>query len=79
VVEVAHAANPKIETVVRAHSEDERAWLEEHGVGLALVGEHELALGLAQYALDHMGCEEEAHATVDAMCERRGPSVLAPT
>jgi len=79
VVEAARAANPAIETVVRAHSEDERAWLEEHGVGLALIGERELALGLAQYALVHMGCgEEEAHATVDAMRERREPRVLAP-
>lgn len=79
VVEAARAANPTIETVVRAHSEDERAWLEEHGVGLALIGEHELALGLAQYALVQMGCgEEDAHATVDAMRERREPRVLAP-
>ncbi len=79
VVEAARAANPAIDTVVRAHSEDERAWLEEHGVGLALIGEHELALGLAQYALVQMGCgEEEAHATVDAMRERREPRVLAP-
>ena len=71
-IDLAREANPKIETVARTHSENERDYLERHGVGLALIGERELALGMAHYALLRMGCEEKrADATVDAI--RRQP------
>lgn len=68
VVENAYAANAAISTVVRTHSESERAYLESHGVGLALVGEKELAIGLAHHAILVMGgTEEDADAAVDAI------------
>ena len=51
VVELARKANPSIETVVRTHSEEERAYLEAHGVGKAVLGEHELARTMARHAL----------------------------
>jgi CPA2 family monovalent cation:H+ antiporter-2 len=71
-IDLAREANPKIDTVARTHSENERDYLERHGVGLALIGERELALGMAHYALLRMGCEEKrADATVDAI--RRQP------
>jgi len=71
-IDLASEASPKIDTVARTHSEDERDYLERHGVGLALIGERELALGMAHYALLRMGCEEKrADATVDAI--RRQP------
>jgi monovalent cation:H+ antiporter-2, CPA2 family len=71
-IELARTSNPGIDTVARTHSEDERTYLERHGVGLALIGERELALGMAHYALLRLGCEEKrADATVDAI--RRQP------
>jgi CPA2 family monovalent cation:H+ antiporter-2 len=76
IMERARALNPAIETAARSHSADERAYLGGHGVGLALVAEHELALGLAHHALLRMGCpEDEADATVDAV--RRSSTVDA--
>jgi CPA2 family monovalent cation:H+ antiporter-2 len=72
IIEQARVVNPIIDTVARTHSESERAYLERHGVGRALIGEHELALGLAHYALMSMGCDEDqADATIDAI--RRKP------
>ncbi len=71
-IDLARGVNPRIESVARTHSENERDYLERHGVGLALIGERELALGMAHYALLRMGCEEKrADATVDAI--RRQP------
>ncbi|MBX3261152.1 MAG: Kef family K(+) transporter [Labilithrix sp.] len=68
IIENAYAANRSIATVVRTHSESERAYLESHGVGLALVGEKELAIGLAHHAILVMGGrEEDADAAVDAI------------
>jgi CPA2 family monovalent cation:H+ antiporter-2 len=74
ILRIARAANPAIETAARAHSEDERAWLERQGVGLALIGEHELALGLAHHALLRMGCPDDAaDALVEAVRRRPAP------
>jgi CPA2 family monovalent cation:H+ antiporter-2 len=52
VLKLARAVNPSIESAVRTHSEDELAFIRRHEVGLALMGEQELAAGLARYALD---------------------------
>ncbi|OLD45755.1 MAG: sodium:proton antiporter [Chloroflexi bacterium 13_1_40CM_2_68_14] len=84
IVELARSANPAIDTVARAHSEAERIYLERHGVRLVLIGEHELALGLAHHVLLSMGCgEDEADATIDAsrrrMRQRDSGNSLPPT
>jgi voltage-gated potassium channel Kch len=55
IMELARSANPEIETIARTHSESQRSYLERHGVGLALIGEHELALGLGRATLVRMG------------------------
>jgi CPA2 family monovalent cation:H+ antiporter-2 len=74
IIDLARSANPAIDTVARTHSESERAYLERHGVGLALIGERELALGMARYALVSMGSgEDEADATVDAIRRQHQP------
>ena len=44
--------------MVRAHSEGELARLREQGVGLAVMGERELALGMLEYALRGLGLRE---------------------
>jgi CPA2 family monovalent cation:H+ antiporter-2 len=71
IIELARSANPTIDTVARTHSESERSYLEHHGVGVALVGEHELAVGLVHYAMLSMGCaEDHTDATIDAIRRR---------
>ena len=52
VVEQARRLNPSITSVVRTHSEEERAYLERAGVGMAVMGEGELARAMARYALE---------------------------
>jgi CPA2 family monovalent cation:H+ antiporter-2 len=51
VVDVARRANPSISAVVRTHSEDELAYIEGKGGGLAVMGERELANAMARHAL----------------------------
>jgi CPA2 family monovalent cation:H+ antiporter-2 len=55
ILELARAANPHIETVVRTHSEEEFAYLKEQGVGLAVMGERELARGMGEHVLRVLG------------------------
>ena len=52
VVEQARRLNPSITSVVRTHSEEERAYLERAGVDMAVMGEGELARAMARYALE---------------------------
>ncbi len=59
ILELARRANPRIDTVVRAHSEAELAYLERQGVGLAVMGERELALGMMDYALRSLGLPQD--------------------
>jgi CPA2 family monovalent cation:H+ antiporter-2 len=71
IIKLAREVNPTIDTVARTHSEGERTYLLRQGVGLALIGEHELALGLAHSALVRMGCDDDdADEIIDAL--RRG-------
>jgi CPA2 family monovalent cation:H+ antiporter-2 len=55
IIELARQANPKIDTAVRTHSESEVAYLERQGVGIAIMGAREVALGLLDYALRSFG------------------------
>ncbi|HEV7439636.1 MAG TPA: YbaL family putative K(+) efflux transporter [Methylobacterium sp.] len=66
-IEIARGANPRIDTVIRTHSDSERRRLEEERVGLVLMGERELALGMTLYALRSLGVKEgEARLFVDS-------------
>ncbi len=58
ILEIAREANPDIDTVVRTHSETELAYLERNGVGLAVLAERELALGMMGYSLRSLGLSE---------------------
>ena len=72
----ARAANPGIDSVVRTHSDAERRRLEEDGVGLVLMAERELALGMMTYALRSLGVREgDARLFVDTS---RTESQVAP-
>lgn len=59
VLEIARRANPAIHTVVRTHSDEERAYLERQNVGLAVLGERELAQTMARQALRYCGAPDE--------------------
>ena len=64
----ARRINPGIEVVARTHSEAEQRLLEEQGVGLALMGERELALGMARYALGRWDVPpDDIDAAVEAL------------
>jgi len=43
VVQQAHAINPKLPIIARAHSEEEIDYLRRHGASLVVMGEHEIA------------------------------------
>src|SRR5687767_9994726 len=58
IIELARQLNPKIDTAVRTHSESEVAYLERQGVGVAIMGERELAFGLMEYALHSLGVSQ---------------------
>jgi CPA2 family monovalent cation:H+ antiporter-2 len=55
IISMARHNNPTIDTVVRTHSADERAYLEKLDVGMAVMGETELARTMARYALESCG------------------------
>jgi CPA2 family monovalent cation:H+ antiporter-2 len=65
IIELARLINPKIDTAVRTQSDAEVAYLEDQGIGLAIVGARELSFGLARYALRSFGISEKrANAVV---------------
>ncbi len=73
VLALARAANPAIHAVVRTHSDEEAMLLEaEEGVGLVMMGEREVALGMADYAMQQLGVTAaHANATIEALRARR--------
>jgi monovalent cation:H+ antiporter-2, CPA2 family len=54
VLDLARQANPRIDTVVRTHTEHEAEHFEKAGVGRVVMGERELALGMTDYALERL-------------------------
>ncbi|UEM03428.1 Kef family K(+) transporter [Skermanella rosea] len=58
IIELARQINTKIDTAVRTHSESEVAYLEQQGIGVAIMGERELAFGLMEYALRSLGVSQ---------------------
>jgi monovalent cation:H+ antiporter-2, CPA2 family len=55
VLDLARQANPEIDTVVRTHTDQEREHFARQGVGRVVMGERELALGMADYSLKSLG------------------------
>jgi monovalent cation:H+ antiporter-2, CPA2 family len=58
ILELARRVNPRIDTVVRTHREGELSYFERQGVGMAVMGERELALSMMNYALRSLGLSE---------------------
>jgi monovalent cation:H+ antiporter-2, CPA2 family len=68
VIEIAREKNPNIDIAARTHSEGGEQYLQTRGVGRAFMGERELALSMAHYALMRMGrTDDQADDTIDAM------------
>jgi CPA2 family monovalent cation:H+ antiporter-2 len=69
VLDMARAANPAIIAAARAHDEAEAAFLaREDGMGLVVMGEREIALGMADFAMTRLGVPaEEALRTVEGL------------
>lgn len=59
IIERARARNPQIEIVVRTHGEEEQQLFEQLGVSKALMGERELAFGMAYHSLRAAGCDDD--------------------
>lgn len=52
-VEIARTLNPRIEILIRVHSEEEKTLFEEEGLGWVFMGEEALAISMTAYILDH--------------------------
>jgi CPA2 family monovalent cation:H+ antiporter-2 len=64
ILELAHRKNPKLATTVRTHSETELRYLEQSGVGRAVMAEREVALGMTEFALSNLGLDEQKARTL---------------
>lgn len=73
ILEHARKVNPGIDTVVRTHSDEERAHLERSGVGRAVVGERELALAIIRYAFGSYDVHEDMAAVAAETLQLRDP------
>jgi CPA2 family monovalent cation:H+ antiporter-2 len=60
-IEIARTVNPRIQTVVRTHSEEEAALLEKENAGKVFLGEHELALAMTRYVLERYVAGNDQH------------------
>ncbi|HYD94698.1 MAG TPA: YbaL family putative K(+) efflux transporter [Noviherbaspirillum sp.] len=66
-VEIARTLNPKIETIVRTHSDEEAELLRKEHAGQVFMGEHELARGMSSYVLKKLKGEGQTlHETSHA-------------
>ncbi len=59
IITLARAINPDIDIVVRTHSDQEQTLFERMGVTKALMGERELAFGMAYYSLRSLGIDDD--------------------
>jgi CPA2 family monovalent cation:H+ antiporter-2 len=60
-IEIARTVNPRIETVVRTHSEEEAGLLEKENAGKVFLGEHELARAMIRHVLERYAAGNEGH------------------
>jgi K+:H+ antiporter len=64
-VEIARTLNPKIETLLRTHTDEEASLFREENLGTVFMGEHELARAMIRHTLSRMSIalDERAHAS----------------
>lgn len=61
-VEIARTLNPRIETVLRTHNEEETSLLQRENVGTVFMGEHELAVAMTRHVLTRLGSSQPVSA-----------------
>jgi K+:H+ antiporter len=54
-VQTARMLNPRIETLLRTHTDEEGVLLQQENLGQVFMGEHELALAMTRDVLSRMG------------------------
>ena len=59
IIALVRAKNPDIEIIVRTHSDDEQTLFESLQVSKVLMGERELALGMAYHSMRALGCDDD--------------------
>lgn len=59
VIELARSRNPDIDIIVRTHSDTEQGLFEALGVSRAIMGERELAFGMAYHSLRSLGYDDD--------------------
>lgn len=59
IIELVRARNETIEIIVRTHADTEQELFEQLGVSKALMGERELAFGMAYHSLRSAGCDDD--------------------
>ncbi|MBL0170405.1 MAG: cation:proton antiporter [Gemmatimonadaceae bacterium] len=59
IISLARSKNPAIDVIVRTHSDQEQQLFESMGVSKALMGERELAFGMAYHSLRALGAEDD--------------------
>jgi CPA2 family monovalent cation:H+ antiporter-2 len=73
ILDHARRVNPHIDTVVRTHSDEERAHLESIGVDRAVVGEREMALAIVRYVFGSYGVREDMAALAAELLQLPDP------
>jgi len=61
--------NPDVEVIVRVHEDAEAKHMTKLGIGLSVMGEREIALGLSGYALQYYGVE--SHEVLETLSHLR--------
>jgi CPA2 family monovalent cation:H+ antiporter-2 len=84
IIDLVRAKNPTIDIVVRTHSDQEQAMFEQLGVSKALMGERELAFGMAYHSLRSLGVDDDrADEIVEGLrgggMQTRESSAMMPT
>ena len=62
-VEIARTLNPKIESVLRTHSEEETTLLQHERFGTVFMGEHELAVAMTRHVLSRLTSRRDGAVT----------------
>jgi CPA2 family monovalent cation:H+ antiporter-2 len=80
VVHQAHAINPNLPIIARAHSEEEIDYLRRHGASVVVMGEHEIAKAMLDNVADAAAlAEQAAEARAERAAEQQEAKPAATT
>jgi CPA2 family monovalent cation:H+ antiporter-2 len=65
-IEHAHAVNPKLEIIARAHTDAEVDYLKKFGANLIIMGEREIARGISEHILNRIDAPTAADQSQNA-------------